>query len=322
MLALVAAAVFLVIFLIVAAAVIVARHWMAAPQDPNTPPALLEPDWLDALDSPGLLKQESLSTITIWDRILAHFDGVKIMRKALDEAGMNWSVGRLTAMMLLAAAATFAMCWQMSFIPVWVTFLGSLGAGLAPYGVILRRRVRRLLRLEEQFPEALDSMARSLRGGNGLAAALEILARDVPQPLAAELRKTVDERNLGMNWDQALANLAGRVPIVEVSVFAGAVQLQSRTGGRLHEVLGKLAETMRESASLEAEIRSISAHGKLTGLILTVLPVLIAGMMLWVNPRQIQILWTDPLGSQLLWGAAACLVAAHFIIRKLVDIRI
>ena len=120
----------------------------------------------------------------------------------------------------------------------------------------------------------------------------------------------------------AMDNLAARVPVPEIHLFVAAVQLQSRTGGRLHEVLSRLAETMRESYALKSEIRSIAAHGRLTGALLTFLPIAIAAMMLWVNPAHMLILWTHPAGKDFIFGAFFCLCLAHVDIRKLGEIGI
>ncbi|MFN7923445.1 MAG: type II secretion system F family protein [Bryobacteraceae bacterium] len=279
-------------------------------------------DWLIPIEGLSLFKDEGLSTISLWDKVLAQVDGAELLRTRIAEAGLTWTVGRLTSMMLLAAAATFAVLWRFSFVPGIVALAASIGAGLVPYGIVARKRAKRLVQLELQFPDVLDSLARSMRAGNGFAAALEVLGRETPNPLGAELRRAVDQRRLGLNWDQILNQLAERVPIVEVSIFAAAVQLQSRTGGKLHEVLEKLAETTREAGALKGEIRSISAHGRMTGLILTLLPGAIAIMLTWVNPEFLRTLWRDPTGHTLIWAAITLVITAHFVIRKMVDIRV
>jgi tight adherence protein B len=279
-------------------------------------------DWDTPVIAPQLLKGDALSTISVWDRLLANVDGIELMKSRLAEAGIAWSVGRLTAMMLLAGTATFAILWKMSWIPGVASVCVAFGAGSLPYLLVARRRSKRLRQFEEEFPEALDSLARAVRAGNPFSAGMELLVRETPQPLAGEIKRTLDERNFGANWDQALANLAQRIPIEEVSLFVAAVQLQSRTGGKLHEVLTKLAENMRESSALKGEVRAIAAHARLTGLILTLLPVGIAGVMAVVNPSHILILWTDETGRTMVSAALCGLVAAHFVMRKLLDIRL
>jgi len=279
-------------------------------------------DWSSPFDSSLLLKEESLSTISFWDDFLTRIGGVETIKSHIAEAGLKWSVGRLTLAMLLAGASTFAILYQMSWIPGYGSSLIALAAALSPYLMILRRRQKNLLRFEEQFPDALDSLARALRAGNTLAGGLELLSRESLPPVSTEMRRAVDERNLGLSWDQALANLALRIPIQEVSMFTAAIQLQSRSGGRLHEVLAKLADNMREASALRNEIRAIAAHGKMTGAILTGLPVVIVALMAYVNPSHLAILWVHPAGKSLIAGAIGCLIAAHVVIRKLVDVRI
>ncbi len=109
-------------------------------------------------------------------------------------------------------------------------------------------------------------------------------SEECEQPVAAEMHQTAMEGNLGTSWEQALNNLAERMPLLEVSMFASAVQLQNRTGGKLNEVLATLAENMRESVALKGEVRALAAHGKLTGAVLTVLPIVICAIMAIVNP--------------------------------------
>lgn len=275
--------------------------------------------WVESSD---LLKTDSLSTISFWDKLLARVDYVEIMRIRLAEAGLSWSVGRLTLLMLLVGSFAFGVLANLDRVSTWAAAVGGVLVSVLPYVYVLRLRDRRFRRFEDQFPDALDSLARALRAGHPLAAGLQLVASESPAPLAGEWRITAEERALGLPWDQALDNLARRMPLVEVATFVAAVKLQNRTGGKLNEVLGRLAETVREAAALKGEVRAISAHGKLTGLVLTVLPIGIAGVMAMVNPEYLSILWTRPAGQLMTAGAVVCLLLAHFVIRKMVDIRL
>jgi tight adherence protein B len=279
-------------------------------------------DWTRPVEGVQLLKEDTLSSISLWDNLLTRVNGVGIVKAHIAQSGLRWTVGRLTLAMLLGGAASFAILNQISWVPGIVAVAVGLAAGIGPYMLVLRRRRRNLLLFEENFPDALDTLARALRAGNSFAAGLDLLARETKPPISDELRRVLKQRNLGGSWEAALAGMAERVPLQEVNLFTAAVQLQSRTGGRLHEVLGRLAEQMRESTSLRGEIRAIAAHGKLTGLILTIVPVVIGVMMFVVNPAHMVILFTDPAGRTLVMAAGGCLVAAHFVIRRLVDIKI
>jgi tight adherence protein B len=273
-------------------------------------------------ESPRLLKEESLSTISPWARVLERSDFVRIMHRHLLQAGLTWSVGRITLLMLLASSVALGITMQFEWVPGWAGLLIAVVVGALPYLYILRCRAKRFRQFEENFPDALDSLARSLRAGHPFAAAMDIVAGECEQPVAAEMHQTAVEGNLGTSWEQALSNLVERVPLVEVSMFASAVQLQNRTGGKLNEVLATLAENMRESVSLKGEVRALAAHGKLTGTVLTVLPIVIAGVMVVVNPSYLAILIHYPDGKYLIAAAVACLVLAHFVIRRIVDIKI
>jgi tight adherence protein B len=274
-------------------------------------------------ESPLLLKKDDeLSTISIWANVLARFDFVEGMRTRIAQAGLNWSVGRVTALMLLSGAVAWVCFSGFESAPGWAVTLIAAGAAFVPYGYILRRRGRRMLRIEEQFPDALDSLARALRAGHPFSAGLQLLAQEAGEPLAAELRKTAAEVHLGRSWDVALDNLARRLPLPEMSLFAAAIQLHGRTGGKLGEVLGNLAETMRESVALRGEVRALAAHGRMSGGVLTVLPFGIAVILTFVNPAYLGTLFAHPMGKHLVAGAIGCMILAHFVIRKIVDIKL
>jgi tight adherence protein B len=313
---------FVVIFLL--ATITVAIAWMvflkgqaegaeAAGHAAGEPEAALDED------SP-LFRNQRLSTLNFWDSLLARFDFVEILRARLTQAELDWSVGRVTLVMLLSATVSFLLCWK--FLPGWAALLVAGAVGFAPYAYILRQRTKRFERFREGFPDVLDSLARALRAGYPLATAMESVAAETTPVVAVEIRRTSAEANLGMGWPRALENLGRRLPLLEVNLFSAAVQLHSRTGGKLSEVMAQLAENMRETLSLRGEVRALAAHGKLTGLILTILPIGIAIMMMFVSPDYMMILWNHPLGKDLIAAAVGCLVLAHVVIRKIVDIEI
>lgn len=272
---------------------------------------------------PALLKSDGeLSTIRTWGKLLARFGHVHDLRKTIEEAGLNWSAGRATLSMLLAGAATGALLSIFPWIPGWFALATALLAAMSPYFYIRGRRARRFRRFAAQFPEALDSLTRALKAGYPLSASIELLGMEQPEPLAGEMRRTRDEWKLGVSWDHALDNLASRIPIPEVRLFAAAVKMQNRIGGRLNDVLARVGEGMREAAVLESEVRAVSVHSRMTGLILTLLPLVILLLMLAVNQGYVLVLTQSPTGKTLIYAAVAANVLAHFVIRKLSQIRI
>ena len=272
------------------------------------------------IESSPILQSGRLSSITFWDAMLARFDFVALLQSRMDQADLRWSVGRITSMMLLVGVITLAVL--MRLVPLWAAFLGAAASVFAPYGYVLHLRAKRFMKFRENFPDALDSLARALRAGYPLSAGMEMIANETAPPVAGEIRRTSAEANLGRGWPHALENLGQRIPLLEVNLFIAAVQLHARTGGKLSEVMSGLAENMRESNALQGEVRALAAYGKLTGMILTILPIGIAVMMMIVSPGYMQVLFNDPTGKNLIAIAIGCLILAHFVIRKIVDIKV
>jgi len=310
---------FLGVFAVLSFSLVAASAWLERKSSGQTDgPSVL----LDAAAASPLLKTEVLSTISVWAYLLSKFAFVDKLKTLLAEADLGWSVGRTTLLMLLSGGVALAVFLKIPFLPGWADAVGAAGVAWLPYFYVRHRRSKRLRAIEEQLPDAMDFLARSLRAGHPFSTALEMLGNERMAPLAAEIKKTVDERRLGMSWETAFENLCRRIPLQEMSVFAAAVQLQSRTGGKLNEVLVKIAENMREASALRGEVQSISAHGRLTGLILTLLPVFIVIIMSIVNPYYLGILVAHPRGKDLIAAAIGCLILAHLIIRRLVAIRV
>lgn len=314
---------FAAIFLL--AAIVVAVAWMGFVKQTGEAEEAAH-DTLE--DSPAeasagdsrLFRNDRLSSLSFWDNLLARFDFIEILKVRMAQAQLEWSVGRVTALMLFCGTAAGLLL--LKIVPAWGALAGAIGIAFLPYGYILRAREKRFRAFRDAFPDVLDSMARALRAGYPLPAAVDMVAADSAEPVASELKKASAEANLGMGWSRALENLARRIPILEVNVFISAVVLHSRTGGRLGEVLTGVAENMREAISLQGEVRALAAHGKLTGVILTILPIGIAGMMLIFSPGYMMTLYHHPYGKTLIAGAIGCLVLAQLVIRKIVDIKI
>lgn len=271
--------------------------------------------------NPTILREERMSSISPFAAVLQRFDFIRIVQDKTLQAGLDWPVGRTAAMMLLCGTLTIALCSTDWMPPILLLGL-TIAASLLPYAYILRRRRKRFHAFEEQLPDAIDSLCRALKAGHPFAAGMEVVAAEPYQPVSAELRKALDEWKLGLTWVQALENLATRVPLTDVQIFVSAVKLHMRTGGKLGEVLGRLAESMRENSAIRGEVRALATHGRMTGTILTVLPLVLAVILLFVNPRQMMLLMNHPWGQNMIVGAAVCLVLAHFVIRKIVDIRL
>lgn len=276
----------------------------------------------DGAELPGLLREESLSSITIWQALLRRLDLIDRLKQRMDEADLQWSVGRVTLTMLLLGGSFFALVQDTALLPPG-SGLGAfaLGAWL-PYWFIEKKRQQRIQKFEAQFPDALESLARMMRAGHPLSSAFEVLGSEVPAPLGTEFRRMAEERRLGSPLDQVMENFISRVKVDEVRLFVAATLLQARSGGRLTEVLERLAETLRDNAALRGEVRALSAQGKMTGTVLTLLPLGIAIMLYVTATGFISVLLYHPHGKYLIWTGIACVITGHLVIQRLVKVKV
>jgi tight adherence protein B len=257
-------------------------------------------------------------------RLLERFDVVRKMEAHIQQAGMSLTVGGLLVQMMLAGllGGLIGMWLRVLMVPWLSATAATLGGAALPYLYVLRQRKLRLAAFEEQFPEALDFLARAMRAGHAFSISLEMLAGESAPPLSTEFRKVFNEQNLGLPIDTALKNLAERVPLLDVKFFVSAVLLQRETGGNLAEVLTKLARIIRERFQLKGQVRAASAHGRVTGAVLTIMPVLLMLGLMVVAPGYLQSMAADPDGKYIIAGAIVGLLLGHLTIRKIVDIKV
>jgi len=187
---------------------------------------------------------------------------------------------------------------------------------------VIRLRGTRLKAFEEVFPDTLEFISRSMRAGHAFSVSLEMIHREFPEPLSGEFRRTFEEHNLGLPLDVALQGLAARIPLLDVHFFVSAVLLQKRTGGNLAEILDKLAYVIRERFKLRGRIRAISAHGKMTGLALTCIPIGVGVIMFYVNPDYVKFFFDDDLGNMMMGAAIGFQIVGYLIIKKIVTIEV
>ena len=205
----------------------------------------------------------------------------------------------------------------------WFLLLGvSALLALVPLLLLVRRRNKRLQKIEAQLPEAMDLMSRALRAGHAFPVALAMVGTESPQPVASEFRITADEVGFGVSVENALNNLAARVPSPDVRYFVMAVIIQRETGGNLAELLGKLAELVRERFKLFAKVRVLAAEGKLSAWILTLLPFGVATMIGIINPGYLKVLFTDAAGLMLVYGALGLMLMGILVMWRIIDIKV
>jgi tight adherence protein B len=272
----------------------------------------------------NILKDEADPNQTVVERVLTRFNFSDKARTELQQAGMPWSPNKLAALMAVFAAVGFALA--MLFPIIWnltvTVILFTLGGGVLPYVFVRSKRKRRMAQFEEQFPEALDFLARSMRAGHAFTISLEMLGDEIGDPLGQEFRTLFNEQNLGAPMEVALRNLTERVPMLDVRFFASSVMLQKQTGGNLSEILTRLSYVIRERFRLKGQVKAASAHGRLTAAILTIMPVATMIGLLIVAPGYLQGMAADPDGKWLIVGSIVAQVIGNICIRKIINIKV
>jgi tight adherence protein B len=213
---------------------------------------------------------------------------------------------------------------------VTYAFLRSMAlagaAGLAgsavPYGVFRFRRSRRLKAFNASLPDAIDLMARALRAGHAMGSAIEMVADQMTEPLAFEFMQVYQQQRLGLQFRDALLQMGARVPSRDLQFLITAILVQKETGGDLTEILDRTAHVIRERIRIEGEVRTRTAQGRLTGWILSLLPIVLLALINIVSPGYSMLLFHDPIGQKLLYAGAALIVFGALIIRKIVDVQV
>ncbi len=167
---------------------------------------------------------------------------------------------------------------------IWLQWGLGLCSVSCRYGFVLFKRQQALWQFEKGLPEALDLMVSGLRAGHSLVAAMALVARECPDPVGTEFKVCFEEQNYGLEMNAALDNLTNRVPLQDVKITATAIMIQKESGGNLAEVLDKTAYVIRERFRLKRQIMMHTAQGRLTGWILTALPIVLGIGIYIVDP--------------------------------------
>jgi tight adherence protein B len=262
-------------------------------------------------------KVDQLSTIPWLNSRLKNLDIGPRLNMLIHQADMNWTAG----MLLTGSAVCFVLPYyllSLRFKVILVPIVAGLVVSAAPICWVLFKRSRRLYAFQEGLPEALDMMVSALRAGHSLAAAMGLLARESPDPLGSEFRVCFEEQNYGLELKTALDNLTQRIPLQDLRTVCTAIMIQKESGGNLSEVLDKTAYVIREGFRLRRQIATHSAQARLTGWILTFLPVVLGFGLYVVNPEMMKVLWTNPTGVKMLYMAVIMIAIGGFVIRQII----
>lgn len=269
----------------------------------------------------SILKQRLLSRSEGMQRLLLLLPHVHSLDRVIVQSGVSMTVGDLFLLtMLLGVTGLFGPLY-LGRGWIFGILLGGVLAAL-PTLYILRAKRQRMLRLESQLPDAIDLMARAMRAGHAFPNALKMVGDEMTDPVGCEFRMLFDEINYGVKLEDALLNMLERVPSTDLQYFVVALLIQRETGGNLAELLDNISAIIRARLKLMGEIRTLSAEGKLSAWILSLLPFVTAFLINLINPKFLSVLWTDPAGLKLIYVALFMMASGIWWMSRIIKIRV
>lgn len=274
-------------------------------------------------DEPSLrLRPRRLLSRWTWaERSLQNLPGARVCDRFLLQTGCSLDLSQ-------ALSLAVGISWVAMLLGAVLGWSVMLTAVVAVLGLLLfiaclqHLRNQRMAHISQALPDALDLMARSMQAGHAFTSALQVAAKDCAPPLSHELRAVFEEINFGVGATQALQALSARVASEDVRYFVVAVVIQNETGGNLAEVLKNTAQLIRERQKLAGVVRVLSSEGRISAVILSILPFALAAVMTLLNPGFISKLWSDPIGLQLVYVSLVMMAVGILWMWKLIQIRV
>ena len=273
------------------------------------------------VDPDIILKREVYSDLPIINAILRRVKLAADLDTLIKQANSSLTVGRVLFGALVIAVVVGVLAGTYMHNASLGLVLG-LAAATTPYISLRLKRTARLRSFETILPEAIDLLARALRAGHALTAAIEMVSKEIADPVGTEFRRVFEEQNFGLPIREALINLANRIPVPDLQFLVTAMLVQKETGGNLAEVLDKTGTVIRERSRLLGQLRIYTAQGRMTGWILGLLPFIVFLLMNFINPSYARTLINDPMGRKAIWLGLGLMAIGVWMIRKIVDIKV
>ena len=275
----------------------------------------------DAARRGGVLKDRRLSTIAVMNTFLSHLGIVTPMTRMVARAGLKKRVGEVVLYILFAAGAAILLVTLTTGKTAFGVAAGAIGAPV-PLLVVRRKARRRAALFAEQLPDGLDLVRAALQAGHGLMAAMSVVADEFPDPIAQEFREVTEEVRLGLPLREALDNLSKRVDAPDIALLEIGILITQDVGGNLAEVFDNISHTIRERFKVQREMKALTAQGRMSGSVLTALPIIVAVGLSILNPGYFAAMLEPGKGRYMLAYAACSLLAGHFAIRRLVRVKV
>jgi tight adherence protein B len=267
-----------------------------------------------------LKRAQELSNVPAFNALLNRSKGgLRPLETLITQSGTEIRLGTFLLVSALCGAIAAFIVLRLTGMVLAAAPAGAFASTL-PTSVLRLKRTRRILRFEEQFPEALSLISRALKAGHTFTTGLSMVSEEMPAPIGPEFKLLYDQQNYGMPLPDALKEFAERVPLLDARFFVTAVLIQRESGGNLSEVLDNIATVIRDRFRVKRQIRVISAHARMTGFVLVCVPPGLAAILFVINPDHWKTLIGSPLGIKLIIAAVVLQITGTLIIRKMIRI--
>lgn len=269
----------------------------------------------------SLLRKRYLKQLTAPERFLEELPLMKSLASLIEQAGYSMLAYRLVVLSLSLGVVAGYLSWAAFRMP-WATALATIVATSLPIFNVRRARAKRMSRIEEQLPDAIDIMKRALKAGHPFNSTLKLVADDMDDPIAHEFGLTFNEISYGNDVRRALLGLLSRVPSVTVMALVTSILVQKETGGNLAEVLEQIAKVIRGRFRFQRKVKTLTAEGRMSAWVLATVPLILFATIWVTTPDYLPILVEDPRGHKMIiYGVISGAIGIAWI-RRIIRIEV
>jgi tight adherence protein B len=269
----------------------------------------------------SLLREKYLRRLSPWERQLERLPAMEALGARIEQAGKKYLAYRVVLISAALAIGIAVIAWTMTRMAIAPVIAGAIGAYL-PFMAISHLRGKRMAKIEEQIPDAIDTMTRALRAGHPFNATLRMIAEDLDDPIAGEFELTFGDINYGNDLRRAMLGLLSRVPSVTMMALVTSVLVQKETGGNLAEILQQISGVVRGRFKLHRKVKTLTAEGRMSAWVLALVPLVLFAVISVTTPDYLPVLVEDPRGHKMIIYGAISGVLGVLWIRRILRIEV
>lgn len=269
----------------------------------------------------SLLREKYLRRLSPWGRQLERLPAMEALAARIEQAGKKYLAYRVTLLAACLAVVVAVIAWVATRVVVAPVIAGAIGAYL-PFMWISQQRRKRMAKIEEQIPDAIDTMTRALRAGHPFNATLRMIAEDLDDPIAGEFELTFGDINYGNDLRRAMLGLLSRIPSVTMMALVTSVLVQKETGGNLAEILKQISGVVRGRFKFHRKVKTLSAEGRMSAWVLALVPLMLFAVISVSTPDYLPVLVDDPRGQKMIMYGMVSGVLGILWIRRILRIEV